>query len=346
MAKGGMKDLYDKYKDRSSFSESVEESYTPSGSVIFDQVLSNGKGLPSGTWIQITSESGCGKSHLVLYAAKAMCARGKKVCYIDDEKGVNESQLDGIGLTPYLGDTFFLYPISTFEEAEEVLDEALEDEEIALIIIDSITGLVPQKCIENSIAKIEPGLQARYSANFLVKYRAKISMTNTKPTVLLINQQRTHISFMGTTSVGEAGGNAQKFYTDIRLLMKQDKPLTKTIQTLEGSKSIQYGVNANIWATKNRYAQPFVQGLITIIYGKGVSNLAAYQRFLMSEKVLKMSGAGFWSMKLPNREEIKARGSEGVLEIIKDNLSDIKQFIEDRGGFTLIKTEEGKEDAE
>lgn len=338
--KDTIRKLYEKYQGMTTLTDDCEASYINSGSVIFDQVLSEGKGLPVGTWIQITSESGCGKTHLVLHVAKAMCIRGKKVVYLDDEKGVNPSQLKGIGLDKYLGTQFFLFPISTFEEAEEVLDGVIEDPDIGLIVIDSITGLIPEKMIENSVASCEPGLQARYASTFLVKYRTKISRTEAKPTVILVNQQRTKISFRGITTVGEAGGNAQKYYTDIRLMMKEDKALEKTIDTMEGKKSVKYGSNALIWATKNRHAAPFVQGMLTIIFGKGVSNLAAYQRVLMSKGVLKMSGAGFWSLKLPGCEEKKARGSEGVLNLVKDNLDTIKQYVEDNGGFKLVKAEE------
>ena len=58
----------------------------------------------------------------------------------------------------YLDDLFYLYPISTFEEAEDVLDTILVNDKLAYVVVDSITALVPQKSLEKkSIADIEPG---------------------------------------------------------------------------------------------------------------------------------------------------------------------------------------------
>ena len=303
--------------------------------------MSGGKGLPLGTWIQITSDSGCGKTHLVLSIAKAICRSGRKVAYIDSEKGVNDSQLDGIGLTQFLGDKFFVYPISTYEEAEEVMDVVLGDADSSLIVIDSITALIPAKMLEKSVGEIEPGLKARYAGAFIEKYKAKVSMTPNKPTVIMVNQQR--VKFSGwMASTGEAGGNEQKFYTDLRLSMKQSKKLEKNTETFEGVEKVNYGVEDEIWCTKNRFNDPFIKYNITILFGKGVSNLAAYKRALMSKGVLKMSGAGFWKMSIPDMEKT-CRGDEECAAMIRDNLALVKQYVDDNGGFdveTIAPTEE------
>ena len=129
----------------------------------------------------------------------------------------------------------------------------------------------------------------------------------------------------------EAGGNAQKYYNDIRINMKESKKLVKTEETLEGKESIPFGVESEIWSTKNRYSAPYVKAIITIIFGKGVSNLSAYQRVLMSEGVLKMAGAGFWKLKLPDKEELSSRGPSGCLDLIKDNFVDVKEFVNSHG---------------
>ena len=331
-----MADLYEKYKTRTTFDDE-KLGYTSTGSVIFDQTLSLGKGMPNGVWIQITGDSGSGKTHIVLQTARSICKTGKKVAYIDSEKGLNPSQLKGLGLSEYVGTKFFPYPITTFEEAEEVMDASLDDKDLGLIVIDSITALIPEKMLETSVAKIEPGLKARCTGQFMEKYRGKVSYTESKPSVILINQKRVKFT-LWQASVQDAGGNAQKFYNDIRIQIQAKKKLEHTVETLNGKEKVQYGVENEIWAAKNRFAPPFVKLPITVLFGQGVSNLAAYKTVLMYLGVLKMSGAGFWKLKLPDQEEKGARGEDGCLDMIKANLSIIKPYIEANGGIGSVGT--------
>lgn len=332
--------MYEKYSARGTFGGSEEDTYINTGSIILDAVLSDGKGMPLANWIQYTGPTGCGKTTSILHCAKAFCARGLKVIYLDVEKGVNQSQLNGIGLSDYLGKQFFLFPVSTFEECEEILESSLGDDKLALICCDSITAMIPEKVLEKSISEVEPGLNARYAAAFITKFRALISRSESKPTVVLINQERVKLNFRGMSTVGAAGGNAQKYYTDIHVMMKEDKALEKTMDTMEGKKTIKYGSNVRIWCTKNRHNAPFLEGIMTIIFGKGVSNIAAYQRALMGEGVMSMSGAGYWTLKLPDKEPEKARGNDGAMDLIRKNLPEIKKFIESVGGLKLLKTDE------
>lgn len=338
--KDAMKELANKYRNRRFVDDDGDEVFFKSGSVIMDAVLSNGKGVPLGKFIQISSESGLGKTTVILHICKTACKMGKRVAYLDVEKGVNEDQMNKMGLAPFLDELFFLYPISTFEEAEEVMDTVLGENNTTYIVIDSITALLPAKALEKSVADIEPGLQARYASAFLTKYKAKISMADVKPTVWFINQMRTKINFRGNTTYGAAGGSAQKFYADIRLNMRPSKDMTKTVATMEGKNSVKYGSENFLWAEKNRYNSPFVEAVITVIFGKGVSNLLAYQRVLMSKKVCTMAGAGYWTISLPGMEPLKCRGTEGLQKLIKENLPAIRQYVDEQGGFELVEVGE------
>ena len=329
--KDTMKSLSKKYNKREA-----EDKFIPSGSVIFDAVLSKGKGLPLRKFIQISSDSGVGKTTSVLHFCRVACAKGYDVVYLDVEKGVNDDQLVGIGLDKYVDDKFFLYPISTFEEAEEILDKVLDNPNLAYIVIDSITALLPQKALEKSIADLEPGLNARYSSSFLSKYKALLERSDCPASFIFINQMRTRINFMRGATFEAAGGNAQKFYMDIRIMMSRKDKLEKVTETLEGKKTVPYGANAIVWAEKNRYNRPYLEGVLTILFGRGISNLAAYQRYLLSKGLLVQGGGGYYTLTLPGAEPIKARGNDGVMKAVKDNLAIIKQYVDDNGGFNLL----------
>ena len=334
-----MADIKDVMKDLSKRYErqGVEDKFIPSGSVIFDAVLSNGKGIPLRKFIQISSDSGIGKSTAVLHFSKVACAKGYDVVYMDVEKGVNEGQLRGIGLDKFLNDKFFLYPISTFEDAEEVVDKILENKNLAYVVIDSITALVPQRSLEKSIAEVEPGLNARYSSAFLAKYKALLERSGCPASFIFINQMRNKLNFRGMTTFEAAGGNAQKFYMDIRLMMNRKDKLEKTTETMEGKKTIPYGANVTVWADKNRHNRPYIEGVLTILFGRGISNIAAYQRALLSKGALVQGGGGYYTLTLPGSEAQKARGADGVMKLIKENMAQVKQYIEETGGFVLIE---------
>lgn len=319
-----------------------EEKFFKTGSIIFDEVISKGQGIPQRKFIQISSESGVGKTTMVLHFCKIACKNGGRCVYLDVEKGLvrNESIIEGTGLAEFRGKSFFDYPISTFEEAEEILDKILDDDKIVYIVIDSITALIPEKSIENSVGQVEPGLQARYSSAFLNKYKAKLERSAGHMSFIFINQMRTKINMRGMTTVGAAGGKAQEFFCDIRFLLKKKTKLERTVKTIEGKKTIPFGYEATLWAEKNRYNKPFVEGTIAIIFGKGISNIMAYKMVLMNKKVLTMAGAGFYTLALPGQEEKKGRGDAGASKLIKDNIKEIKAYVEENGGFDLVEEEE------
>lgn len=325
---------------QSKYTESSKETtFVSTGSIIADSVLVDSKivkgepGLPLGKFIEIFGDSGTGKSTFILHACKTACSKGHRVLYLDYEGGVNESQLEGIGLTKYLGNKFFLFPIDTFEEAEEIIDE-LKDEGFTYIVIDSITAMMPAKLKEKSVGDLEPGLQARYTSNFLQKYKSVVKHRDLS--FIFVNQIRTKLNFRGMSSVESAGGYAIKFYMDIRLKLRKVKKLEKTMDTLEGRVSVEYGCEAALSAIKNRYNKPFIEGVLHIIYGKGISNLSSYFRWLQNNGFVKQGGAGWFTIEFPGIEPVKIRGSVEVLNWVKSNLKMVQDYIESHGGFLLV----------
>ena len=83
------------------------------------------------------------------------------------------------------------------------------------------------------------------------------------------------------STVDSAGGFSVKFYMDIRLKLRKVKKLEKVMDTIEGRVSVEYGCEAAISAVKNRFNSPFIEGVMHIIYGKGVSNLSSYVKVVI-----------------------------------------------------------------
>lgn len=319
------------------------DKYKSTGSVVFDLILSEGRGLPEKRIVQISGDSGVGKSTAALHFCKAACARGERCFYLDSEFATNKSQYIGIGLQPYIENGLFNpMDVSTYEQAEEVLDTILGDPstdyhgdtKCGIIVIDSFTTLIPAKLLQESVEKVLPGAEAQVASKFLKKYTAAMMQTDCPATVIFVNQMRTNISFIHTTTQ-EAGGNAQKFLTDIRMQMRCVKKLEKQMETMNGKTKVPYGAECELWSEKNRHAAPFIKVPVTVIFGKGISNMAAYQRFMERAGICKQGNAGYYTITLPSGE-IKARGLADLHKKIHENIEEIKPLLDESGVMKLI----------
>lgn len=334
MAKIDFSKLYGELMDLTT----KEEVFTPSGSIILDAIVSNGKGLPSGTFIEIASESGCGKSTMCLHVAKKYCSQGKRVIYIDTESGLNGNQIDCFGMRQYVDDMLFIpVRLQTYGEVDEFLCKVLEDKDVALIIYDSITATVPGRLTEKNVDEMnEPGVAARLQSNFMQKFKARFK--NSNKTVIFVNQLRTKIA-MGygqVTKLAQAGGQALGYYMDIRIMMKKVKMLEQTLPGYE--KPVPYGCDLGIWTDKNRYARPLLKKVITIHFGKGISNAGAIRSVLEYHGIVTRVLRKGWNVKYQGEDIIVAK--DDIEAFIKDHLQYFADVADNLGGIALIPNEE------
>ena len=315
-----------------------EETFSPSGSIILDAIVSNGRGLPAGTFIEIASESGCGKSTMCIHIAKKYCSQGKRVIYIDTEQGLNGNQIDCFGMRQYVDDMLFIpVRLQTYGEVDDFLMKVLEDKDVALIIYDSITATVPGRLTEKNVDEMnEPGVAARIQSNFMQKFKARFK--NTDKTVIFVNQLRTKIA-MGygqVTKLAQAGGQALGYYMDIRIMMKKIKMLEQTLPGYE--KPVPYGCDLAIWCDKNRYARPLLKKIITIHFGKGISNAGALRSVLEYHGVVTRVPRKGWNVKYQGEDVLIAK--DDLEAFIKDHLQYFAEVADDLGGIALIPNPE------
>ena len=334
MAKIDFKKLYSELTDLTA----KEERFNPSGSIILDAIVSNGRGLPEGVFIEIASESGCGKSTMCLHIAKKYCSQGKRVIYIDTESGLNGNQIDCFGMRQYVDDMLFVpVRMQTYGEVDNFLCQILEDPEVALIVYDSITATVPGRLTEKNVDEMnEPGVAARIQSNFMQKFKARFK--NSNKTVIFVNQLRTKIA-MGygqITKLAQAGGQALGYYMDVRIMMKKIKMLEQTLPGYE--KPVPYGCDLAIWTDKNRYARPLLKKIITIHFGKGISNAGAIRAVLEYHGVVEKVPRKGYKIKYQG-EEVMVKTDE-VENFIKERLQYFAEVADGLGGIALIPNEE------
>ncbi len=332
-----------------SYASIDEPEFVKSGSVVLDALL--GGGVPRGCFILWSSSSGIGKSTGSLYVCKSYCMQGKKVLYIDFEGAVNDNQLEGIGLKEFKYDkkknpsgTFFIFQAHTFRDAEIFLDTLLT--EVDLVIFDSVTAMLPSKLREKSVEDVQPGVQARMMSALLLKYKA-LSVKN-GVTWIMINQTRTKIRFIGVSTEEEAGGLAVKFWSDYRIIMKESRKLTTKELTPSGEVSVPYGSENEIMCIKSRYTRPFIPLPLTVVFGKGVSNVHAYKDFLELKGNIRRTAkkGGWYEIRLNDIEskepDVRVNGEEAVFEYIRTNKDKVREMIKGYGGYNLIMKEKNQ----
>lgn len=315
-----------------------EDKFFPSGSLVIDCVLSNGKGIPLGKFISINAEAAIGKSTMCLHIARNCCAKGFRCLYIDTECGLNKDQLISFSLLPFVENrTFIPKHIRTYRELDDLLGAALSDPQLKLIFIDSLTDIIPDQFVESNIADInQPALEARCQSLILKKYKYLFSKSG--KTLILILQNRTKIA-MGygqQTTVQAAGGKAVEYHMDVTLELIKKEFLTRTVKGHD--KPLPYGSECFLKANKNRYVPPKIPMQIQIIFGKGVSNSSAIANALVLNGIAKISSRRY--VVDFEGETCEFIGKPKFEDFVKKHLDYYKKVIEDCGGIKLLPDSE------
>ena len=317
-----------------------EDKFFKSGSYVIDSVISNGKGIPLGKFISLTSSEGVGKSSMCLHIARNCCVQGYRCLYIDTECGLNPSQIESFSMTPYVRNkTFLVKQIRNYRDLDELFGSVLKDPSLKFIFLDSLTDVIPDQVMANNIADLnQPGLDARAQALFLRKYKFPIEKAGI--TVFFILQQRTKIgmSYGERTMEQAAGGHAARHAMDISLELVKKETLKRTVKGHD--EAIPYGSECFLRSTKNRYAPPMIPMLIQILFGKGVSNSGAVANALILNGIVKT----------PTKYVINYQGEEITLvtkskynEFIKSHLDYYKKVVDDCGGIRLLPESEAQQ---
>ena len=325
--------LEDKYKAY------FEPDIYKTGIVALDEVLNGG--LETGSLIELSSESQAGKSTLVLHLAKNMAAQGLKTLYIDSEGSVKNDMLKGIGLLPYLStgenrnNLFTLVRESGYSKVEELISVALQYEDFKLFVIDSLTALTYDDYLDleskKDIVDHQIGLDARLIGRLLKKLNALKTAYNC--IFIIINQTRTNMGGYIVTKES-TGGQAVKFYPDVRLFMKVKEKIQDEKDLISGKQKIPIGANCTIEAKKSRVGPGYIPYPITIYYGKGASNLTAYSNLLPTIKIngkpiLKQNSTVSYELNINGNKYSTSKGKNGLTALITEHYEELVPIIDD-----------------
>ena len=325
MAKDKELSLQDKLlKMSETYKTNLDVEYLDSGSIIMNMIF--GKGLPMNKNIEIYSESGYGKSTIVLSICKKLCRDGHKVIYIDAEGSIQElaksmnffgklekdgsitvnDQYPNLVWSPENPDgNFLVYQVSYFEDIEEILETLVPkydnkgnpmDSDFRLVVIDSVPALCPKEYRGDmgeklSIASAKPGVHAKLMTNFCRKFNGYKTAYNMS--FLFINQLRDNLSmsFAAKYEDNVPGGKALKYFMDVIIKLNSRGLYKQKLETGAGEvQEIVTEREVDVKAVKNKLTSGGIGLPLQVRFGIGISNIAALPYILPKKYIVNDKG--------------------------------------------------------
>jgi recombination protein RecA len=280
--------------------KSINIDAIPTGALTLDIALGVG-GIPKGRIIEIFGPESSGKTTLALHIIAEAQKLGGKAAFVDAEHALDPLYAKNIGVD--VSELYVSQP-DFGEQALEIVETLVRSAAIDIIVIDSVAALTPRAEIEGDMGDSHMGLQARLMSQALRKITAICGKTNT--TVVFLNQIRMKIGVMFGNPETTTGGNALKFYSSIRMDIRQKERIT------EGDKVI--GNLARVKVVKNKVAPPFREALVTVIYPKGIDRIASIFDAAVMSGVLQKSGV--W---VRYGDKQLAQGRESAINALRED---------------------------
>lgn len=278
----------------------VDVDVIPTGALSLDIALGVG-GIPRGRIIEIYGPESSGKTTLAMHILAEAQKKGEMVAFIDAEHAFDSAYAKHIGLN--LEEMYVSQP-DFGEQALEILETLVRSAGFGVLVVDSVAALTPRAEIEGDMGDSHMGLQARLMSQALRKITAICSKTGT--TVIFLNQLRMKIGVMFGNPETTTGGNALKFYSSIRMDIRQkDKILKDGVVT---------GHQRLVKVVKNKVAPPFKEATFNIIYPYGIDKESSILDAAVSKGIITKSGTWF-----KYGESQMAQGRDASIELLKED---------------------------
>jgi recombination protein RecA len=299
--------------------EDIEIPTISTGSLSLDVALGRG-GMGFGRIYEIYGPNSGGKSTLAVSVVMQAQRRGLKCVYIDAEHAVDPVLFKNYGV-----DLKELILAQGFdgESNLDILERYAKSGAISVIVVDSVTALIPRTEAEADIDKDSMALQARLMSKALRKITPIANQTGTL--IIFINQLRMKVGAYGNPET-TTGGEALAFYATGRISVRG--PEAKARRIIDDVTGEVVGHRAEFEVIKNKLAAPFKKAEIRLIYGKGYDT--RWEILDMATSLGIVDKAGAW---YKYDGDSFAQGEVKAAEYLKEN-EDVYKEIRDK----VIKT--------
>lgn len=282
-----------------------EIEFISSGSLSLDIAL--GGGYPKGRIIEIYGAESSGKTTLALHLCAEVQKVGKKVCYIDMEQALDPDYAEQLGVKVDIGEidsSFILSQPDDGETAFEIARELARVDDVGLIVIDSVSALVPKAVIQGEAGDAKIGLTARLMSSMIPTLLSTIKKSDC--IIVFINQIRDKIGVMYGPSTTTSGGNALKFYASQRL------EVARAGQEKEGDEVVANRTRVKV--VKNKVAPPLKKAEFSIEFGVGIDRFSEVIDMAVDFSIINKAGSWYSY----NGSKL-GQGIANVKSILQDN---------------------------
>ena len=285
--------------------------FNSSGSLTLDLAL--GGGYPKGRIVEIYGPESSGKSTLCISACVKVQQQGKTALYIDGENAFDREYAQALGVDFSKSKWLFSQP-ECGEQTFDIIEQYLDVKEIGIIVVDSVSTMIPQAELDGDFGDSKMGLHARLMSQGLRKIVSKIKKSDC--TVIFINQLRDKIGVIFGNPETTTGGNALKFYASQRLRISR----VSTEKDKEGEAVLN---KVKVKVDKNKVAPPFRIAEFSIVFGRGIDYIGEVLDIAVKHNIIKKSGSWFayGDVKL-------GQGAEAVKELLADNDEMVEEIME------------------
>lgn len=252
----------------------------PTTCLSLDHVLACG-GLPRGRILEIFGAESSGKSTLAMHLCSIVQKAGGRAAWIDAEFSFARNYSESVGMNV---DELILAQPESGEDAMEVARALVKENLVDILVVDSVSALVPKDELDKPFDKETMAKQARMMSRALRVLTGAIAQTKTS--VIFINQTRSKIGIVFGKKETTSGGNALKFYASIRLQVYKGKQIKDDNDEVIGN----WMKVINI---KNKVGLPFRQGEFELYFGSGIDILGDVVDFAKNMGVIKRAGSSY-----------------------------------------------------
>ena len=264
----------------------------PSWSMNFptwDWFLMQCGGTPKGRIIELFGPESSGKTTIALDNIAQIQHLGGMAAFVDAEHALDPNYAEKLGVDM---DNLFVHQPDNGEQALQVVDQLVRSRAVDLIVVDSVSALVPKAELEGDIGDSHVGLQARLmsqACRMLTGLCAKNGVT-----VIFINQIREKIGVMFGNPETTTGGRALKFFASVRVDVRKTGYLNEAGSTFtKPDEFVAVGNNIKLRFVKNKVGAPFREAHIAHFYEDGLDRYGDYISYGAQIGVVEKSGAWY-----------------------------------------------------
>lgn len=252
-------------------------------SIGLDLALGRG-GVAKGRVYEIFGPPSGGKTTLTMSIIAEAQRRGMNALFVDAEHAADPVLFKAMGVDV---DKLDLLEAYVGDENLDAVELLVKTGEIDLVVIDSVTALIPRAEAEADMSQEFMALLARLMSKALRKFVPLAGKTNT--CIIFINQIRHDIMKWGNNEV-TSGGEALEFYSTGRIRVSGVESKSNRITNSDGEV---VGHKTKFEIVKNKLSAPFKVSHVDLYYGQGYDRYGEILSLAVDLAIVEQAGAWF-----------------------------------------------------